>query len=104
MHIIKSSREYHEVYDLHTKRYGTLFIFLWKRFEQEEQAVGIVVSKKVGKAVIRNKVKRRVRAFLRENMEIVPQGKLVIIARKESGTSSWADITLELRKNLQAFS
>ncbi|MCF7919565.1 MAG: ribonuclease P protein component [Candidatus Cloacimonetes bacterium] len=103
MHLIKSSREYHEVYQFHQKRHGALFVFLWNGRDTTCKAYGIVVSRKVGCAVIRNKVKRRVRAYLRENPEILPQGKLVIIARKESGKSTWAKITADLQENLQAF-
>jgi len=103
MRFIKTTREYHEVYAKHEKRHGTLFLFLRQRIqESQERAVGIVVSRKVGKAVRRNLVKRRVRAFLRENPKQLPLGKLVIIAKQSSGTSNWAEIAEDLGKNLQA--
>jgi len=103
MHIIKSSREYHEVYHQHKKRHGTLFVYLWNGKDLSEQAFGIVVSKKVGNAVHRNRVKRRIRAFFRDNPETLPLGKLVIIGKRDSGTSKWSEITTDLRKNLRAF-
>ncbi|MDP8210663.1 MAG: ribonuclease P protein component [Candidatus Stygibacter australis] len=104
MRFIRSTREYHEVYAKHERRHGTLFLFLRRKTEDsEERAVGIVVSRKVGKAVWRNKVKRRVRAYLREHPEQLPLGKLVIIAKESSGTSDWAGISKDLGRNLQAF-
>jgi len=104
MRFIRSTREYHEVYARHERRHGALFLFLRQKAEDnEEKAVGIVVSRKVGNAVRRNKVKRRVRAYLREHTEQLPLGKLVIIAKEPSGTSDWAGIEKDLGINLQAF-
>lgn len=105
MRFIKSSREYHEVYSRHHKRHGSLFLFLIKKSHQsEEKSVGIVVSRKVGNAVRRNKVKRRVRAYLREHIEELPSGKLVIIARAGAGVSDWQHISEDLKRNLKALS
>ncbi|MCF7911351.1 MAG: ribonuclease P protein component [Candidatus Cloacimonetes bacterium] len=101
MRFIRSTREYHEVYAGHEKRHGALFLFLRRRVSgAEECSVGIVVSRKVGNAVRRNKVKRRVRAYLREHSGQLPLGKLVIIAKSSSGTSNWADIAEDLGRNL----
>lgn len=96
MHLIKSAREYHEVYRNHQKRHGTLFVFLLKKVPLPDQAVGIVVSKKVGKAVRRNKIKRRVKAYIREHMGDLPQGKLVIIAKPGAGEANWNEIKADL--------
>ena len=47
--------------------------------------LGITVSKKVGKAVVRNRVKRLVREYMRRNWW-VPNGKdAVIIAKRGAG-------------------
>lgn len=102
MHLIKSTREYHEVYRNNKKRHGALFVFLLKKDEFSDKAVGIVVSKKVGKAVIRNKVKRRVKAYIRTHPERLPQGKLVIIAKPGSGEADWQAIRADLAANLPA--
>lgn len=97
MRFITSKREYRDVYSDNTKIYGNLFIYLKKKIPEDLFAVGIVVSKKVGNAVIRNKVKRRVRAFLRENVHQHPASyKLVIIAKPEAGEASWQELTSDL--------
>ena len=97
MKFITSIREYREVYSDNNKIYGNLFIYLKKKIPKDLFAVGIVVSKKVGNAVIRNRVKRRVRAFLRENAHQHPANlKLVIIAKPDAGEASWQEITSDL--------
>jgi len=94
---ITSKREYQSVYKDNVKTEGNLFVFLTKKILENYFAVGIVVSKKVGNAVIRNKVKRRVRAFLREHEELHPTGvKLVIVAKPEAGIAIWQKIKDDL--------
>ena len=94
---ITSKREYQNVYKNNKKTDGDLFVFLKKKILENYFAVGIVVSKKVGNAVIRNKVKRRVRAFLREHEELHPTGvELVIVAKPKAGTAIWQKIKDDL--------
>jgi ribonuclease P protein component len=46
--------------------------------------VGLTVSTKVGKAVIRNRVKRRLREAVRHELATLPAVDLVIVARASS--------------------
>jgi ribonuclease P protein component len=41
--------------------------------------VGFVVSKAVGSAVVRNRVKRQLRHLTRERMDLLPTGSLVVV-------------------------
>lgn len=94
---ITSKREYQSVYNNNVKTEGNLFIFLKKKILENYFAVGIVVSTKVGNAVIRNRTKRRLRAFLREHVELHPAGmELVIIAKPEAGKACWQKIKDDL--------
>ncbi len=45
---------------------------------------GIVISSKAGSAVKRNRIKRVIREFLRNNKQIWPSGKMIIIGLKET--------------------
>ncbi len=99
MRFITSRRDYRRVYDNNDRILkGNLFIFLIKVNSIENSlAVGVVVSRKVGKAVVRNKVKRRVKSFLRENSPVCDTGKdIVIISKPESGHSNWKEIREDL--------
>lgn len=101
MRFITSKREYREVYAKNSKRDGNLFIFLVHKIPDNYFAVGFVVSKKVGKAVVRNKIKRRIRAFLRENAQQLPSNlKMVIIAKPQAATADWQEIKQELTEFL----
>lgn len=59
------------------------FLFLLKPNHLAKTRLGITASKRVGSAVDRNRVKRRLREFFRKNRQLLPQGfDLVVIARK----------------------
>lgn len=98
MKFITSNRDYQRVYENCKILKGNLFIFLiQKEISVDSLSVGIVVSKKVGNAVVRNKVKRRIKAFIRENSEIKPVSKNIIIkAKLEAGSANWQEIKEDL--------
>ena len=61
--------------------------------------VGFSVSKKVGGAVVRNKVKRRLRAAFRETLDqVTPGRKLIFVARPAAAEADYA----ALRRDMQS--
>jgi ribonuclease P protein component len=55
--------------------------------------VGITVSGRVGKAVIRNRVRRRLREALRARLPRLQKGHdVLVIARPASAEATWADL------------
>lgn len=63
--------------------------------------VGFVVSKAVGPAVARNKVKRRLRHLARERLSSLPgSAVLVVRALPPAATASYADLGNDLDKAL----
>ena len=72
-------------------------MLLQKQGSGEVPVFGIVVRKKVGSAVIRNKLKRRIRAYLRENEEIIPINMSgIIIAQDNAGEITWQETAADL--------
>jgi ribonuclease P protein component len=55
--------------------------------------LGVTVSKKLGKAVVRNRIKRVVKEVVRHNAGHIPHGyDLVIIVRKQALEESYASL------------
>jgi ribonuclease P protein component len=61
--------------------------------EFERTRIGITVSGRVGNAVVRNKVRRRLREALRTRLSSLATGKdFLITARPASADASWAEL------------
>lgn len=64
----------------------------------EEQSVraGFVTSRRVGNAVVRNKIRRRLREIVRRNFQRIKTGTwLVLIARATAGPASYRELEQE---------
>lgn len=64
--------------------------------------VGFVVSKAVGNAVVRNRVRRRLRHIVKDNLsEVSPAAELVVRALPPAARMSSAELHAELSRCLQ---
>lgn len=67
--------------------------------ESSDLRVGFTVSKKIGNAVIRNKVKRKIREICRLNLHNFKEGYDIIFVAKSSITKKdYNDISKEMNK------
>jgi len=61
---------------------NSYFVLYARRNRSQQNRVGITVSKKLGKAVVRNRIRRRIREIYRLNEErFTPGWDIVIVAR-----------------------
>jgi ribonuclease P protein component len=68
-----------------------------------EARAGFVVSKAVGNAVVRNKVRRRLRHLIRERLATMPAGATVVVrALPAAATIPYAALGTDLDAALQA--
>ena len=76
----------------------TLVTHLWWREGDGPPLVGFVVSRAVGNAVVRNRVKRRLRHLAREHVSSLP-GSCVLVVRAlpASASASGAELGSDLR-------
>ncbi len=58
---------------------SSLVVHLLRTDEQAAARCGLVVSKAVGSAAVRNTVKRRLRHLMRENMSRLPEGSMLVV-------------------------
>ena len=72
------------------------FLLLWKEREPAGTRVGFTVSKKVGNAVIRNSIKRRLREFYRQNKSLFIQADINIVAKKGAEVLDFHHVSIEL--------
>jgi len=80
------------------KSHTSHFVIIGKPNDKGESRLGITVSSRVGKAVVRNRIKRRLREFFRRHLrEIAPAQDIVIIARKGAENLSLREVTGELK-------
>ena len=79
----------------HTNGYANGFLVLYARKNRtDSNRVGITVSKKLGKAHIRNRVRRRFREVYRLNEEkFQPGWDIVVVARTRAIHADFAELT-----------
>jgi ribonuclease P protein component len=93
------------------QRAGTRTVVTHLLLPQEQQVVGMsgpeprvgfVVSKAVGSAVVRNRVKRRLRHALRERIGAVPGGSLLVVrAQPAAAGISYQELVADLDRCLE---
>ena len=71
---------------------------VWQDNNLAYARLGVTVSKKVGCAVTRNRVKRFVRETFRKNRLLIPAVDLNVIARSEAANMDFALMQQELLK------
>lgn len=67
------------------------FILYINQNELSHLRVGISVSKKLGKAVVRNKIKRQVRMMVKDNFNWNQNYDIIVIVRKNYLDNSYKD-------------
>jgi ribonuclease P protein component len=59
--------------------------------------VGFIVARSVGNAVVRNKVRRRLRHLLREHVDRLPRGSLLVVrANPKAATAHHDELAADL--------
>lgn len=71
------------------KLHGSLFVVAWQPNAQDLARFGFTVSRKVGGAVIRNQVKRRLKEIVRQDAGGIHGVDVVLIARPSAANADF---------------
>lgn len=92
-------QEFLRAYQEGTKRVGRAFVCYLVRGDGQGSKLGCVVSRKVGGAVVRNRVKRYIREVYRTHRSSLESGvQVVIVARPESATLDYRQCEESIRR------
>lgn len=105
---IKLNRDFRLLYKRGKSAVSPVLAMYARKNKLSSNRIGITVSTKVGKAVVRNRVRRRIREAYRINEESFGPGRdIVIVARVRAASSSFRDIEknlLRLAESLELLS
>ncbi len=80
---IRKNMEFKEIYKDGKNYWNRNLILYVRRNDLKETRVGYTITKKIGNAVIRNKIRRRMKEIYRSNFHNVKEGyDLIFIAKK----------------------
>jgi ribonuclease P protein component len=72
---------------------GRYFTLVFRPSGLGHSRLAVVASRKVGPAIVRNRVKRRFRELFRRNKGLLGEPlDLIVIARPETGEAPWAEL------------
>ena len=87
---IRKKKEFNHLYKKGKRYRGKYFNLIYLSSASSFSRMAVVVSKKVGNAVKRNKIKRWIRTLFRRNKSLLKAPlDIIIIAKKEILESSW---------------
>lgn len=99
---IRRRREFLTVYQQGDKVPGKHVILYILKNNLPHCRVGITVSRKIGKSVVRNLAKRRLREVFRANKTVLPIGcDIVMNAKRSVGKAPYSELEEDFRRALQ---
>ncbi|HHW06797.1 MAG TPA: ribonuclease P protein component [Clostridia bacterium] len=81
---LTGNAQFKEVYSRGRSYVGYYLVLYVKENQSDQTRIGFTVSKKIGKAVVRNRIKRKLREVCRLNLDRFAKGyDIIFVARKK---------------------
>ena len=98
---LKRNKEFRRVYKAKRSESCRTLVLVYSKSREPDIKIGFAVGKKIGSAVVRNRVKRRLREAVTPLLpEIVPGCRLIFLARSAITETSYRDIEAAVRRLL----
>lgn len=95
---LKKSNEFHEIFKKGRFFVGKQMVLYVLPNQLSSHRVGIVVRKKIGNSVKRNRIRRIIKEVLRNDLSQISELKnLVVVVRKSDSTPDYNQVQKELR-------
>lgn len=99
---LKQNHEFRRLYNKGKSAVSPYFVIYCRKNHREMSRLGITTSVKLGNAVKRNRVRRRIRALYRTNeMHILSGYDIVVVARTRAIFGNYADLEEHFRRQLR---
>ncbi|MCJ7679470.1 MAG: ribonuclease P protein component [Candidatus Aminicenantes bacterium] len=96
---IKKRTDFQRLYADGNRYKGKYFILIYQAGSSDYSRLGVVVSKKHGNAVHRNRIKRLLRALFRTNKDLLQSPlDLVLIPKKGIRNAEWTSLRIDYRR------
>lgn len=102
METIKKNNDFRLNYSLKNSKANSLLVLYLRENNLEISRLGVSISKKVGKAHVRNKIKRQIKEIIRLNEDKIKLGyDLVFVVRVKAKDKSYQELECSLLKLLE---
>ena len=99
---LKQNHEFRRLYNKGKSAVSPYFVIYCRKNNREMSRLGITTGVKLGNAVKRNRVRRRIRALYRTNeARILPGYDIVVVARTRAIFGRYADLEDKFRRQLR---
>lgn len=99
INILKKNEEFGRIIKTVRPTQTQNFLFYLEKLEADNYMFGFVVSKKIGKAVTRNKIRRRMKNIIQKN-KYKSGFVCIVMCKRDIARTNFAELSLEINKFL----